>query len=142
MEIKTNKEIRDYKESIFWGLSLRQFLFSCLGIAVSVGIYFLLRNRLGTAPVSWACIFGMLPCALLGFVTYNKMPAEKFLWAVIKSEILTPKRLTVKTTNIYYSLINERQETHSDKKNRVEKKKRIRQNASERAGHHSGKNRL
>ena len=27
MEIKTNKEIRDYKESIFWGLSLRQFLF-------------------------------------------------------------------------------------------------------------------
>ena len=30
MEIKTNKEIRDYKESIFWGLSLRQFLFSCL----------------------------------------------------------------------------------------------------------------
>ena len=142
MEIKTNKEIREYKESIFWGLSLRQFLFSCLGIAVSVGIYFLLRNRLGTGAVSWACIFGMLPCALLGFVTYNKMPAEKFLWAVIKSEILTPKRLTVKTTNIYYSLINERQETHSDKKNRVEKKKRIRQNASERAGHHSGKNRL
>ena len=54
MEIKTNKEIRDYKESIFWGLSLRQFLFSCLGIAVSVGIYFLLRNRLGTGAVSWA----------------------------------------------------------------------------------------
>ena len=107
MEIKTNKEIRDYKESIFWGLSLRQFLFSCLGIAVSVGIYFLLRNRLGTGAVSWACIFGMLPCALLGFVTYNK-----------------------------------RQETHSDKKNRVEKKKRIHQNASERAGRHSGKNRL
>ena len=101
MEIKTNKEIRDYKESIFWGLSLRQFLFSCLGIGVSVGIYFLLRNRLGTGAVSWACIFGMLPCALLGFVTYNKMPAEKFLWAVIKSEILTPKKLTVKTTNIY-----------------------------------------
>ena len=92
MERKINKEIREYREAMFWGLTLRQFFFSVLGLGISVGIYFLLRGRLGMEAVSWACIFGMLPCAMLGFVTYNKMPAEKFLWAVIKTELLTPKK--------------------------------------------------
>ncbi len=32
MEIKINKEIRDYKENIFFGLSLRQFICSILAI--------------------------------------------------------------------------------------------------------------
>ena len=104
MERKINKEIREYREAMFWGLTLRQFLFSVLGLGISVGIYFLLRGRLGMEAVSWACIFGMLPCAMLGFVTYNKMPAEKFLWAVIKTELLTPKQLIFKPKNLCYAL--------------------------------------
>ena len=104
MERKINKEIREYREAMFWGLTLRQFFFSVLGLGISVGIYFLLRGRLGMEAVSWACIFGMLPCAMLGFVTYNKMPAEKFLWAVIKTELLTPKQLMFKPKNICYAL--------------------------------------
>lgn len=104
MERKINKEIREYREAMFWGLTLRQFLFSILGLGISVGIYFLLRGGLGMEAVSWACIFGMLPCAMLGFVTYNKMPAEKFLWAVIKTELLTPKQLMFKPKNICYAL--------------------------------------
>lgn len=104
MERKINKEIREYREAMFWGLTLRQFFFSVLGLGISVGIYFLLRAKLGMEAVSWACIFGMLPCAMLGFVTYNKMPAEKFLWAVIKTELLTPKQLMFKPKNICYAL--------------------------------------
>lgn len=104
MERKINKEIREYREAMFWGLTLRQFLFSILGLGISVGIYFLLRGGLGMEAVSWACIFGMLPCAMLGFVTYNKMPAEKFLWEVIKTELLTPKQLMFKPKNICYAL--------------------------------------
>ncbi len=30
MEVKINKEIRNYTESMFFGLSLRQFIFSVL----------------------------------------------------------------------------------------------------------------
>ena len=40
MEIKMNKEIRDYAETMFFGLSFRQFLFSALGCLLSVGIFF------------------------------------------------------------------------------------------------------
>ena len=42
MEVKINKEIRDYTEAIFFGLSLRQFIFSGLACGSAVGLYFLL----------------------------------------------------------------------------------------------------
>ncbi|MBE6018572.1 MAG: PrgI family protein, partial [Lachnospiraceae bacterium] len=32
MEVKINKEIRDFTESIFFGLSMRQFFFSVLAV--------------------------------------------------------------------------------------------------------------
>ena len=100
ISISVNPEIRNYSESVFWGLTLRQFLFSCLGCLVSVGIFFLLRNVIGMEAVSWACILGMLPCGLLGFVTYNGMTAEQLLAAVIRSELLMPKGLVFKPVNV------------------------------------------
>ena len=51
MEVKINREIRDYQESIFFGLNLRQLIFSILAIAVAVGVYFGLRDLLGTETV-------------------------------------------------------------------------------------------
>ncbi len=102
MEVKINREIRDYTESMFFGLSLRQFLFSILAVAVAVGIYFGLRNFLGTDTVSWMCILGAFPFAALGFIRYHGMTAEQFIWAYIKSEFLMPKRLTFHPANIYY----------------------------------------
>ena len=56
MEIKINKEIRDYQESIFMGMSLRQFIFAVLAVGVAIGVYFGLRNVLGTETVSWLCV--------------------------------------------------------------------------------------
>lgn len=104
MEIKINKEIRGYTESIFFGLNLRQCIFSALAISVAVGIYFGLRNYLGTETVSWLCILGAAPFAALGFVKYNGMPAEKFILAFIRSEFLMPKRLTFHATTLYQEL--------------------------------------
>lgn len=101
MEVKINKDIREFSESIFFGLSLRQFIFSVIACIVAVGLYFLLKPYLGLETLSWVCILGAAPFAVLGFVKYNGMTAEKFIVAVIKSEFLTPKKLTFKATNIY-----------------------------------------
>ena len=38
MEIKMNKDIREYKESIFFGLSMRQTFFFCLVLLGSGGM--------------------------------------------------------------------------------------------------------
>lgn len=40
MEVKMNKEIRDYQESMFFGLNFRQCAFSVLAILAAVAIYF------------------------------------------------------------------------------------------------------
>lgn len=107
MEIKVNKEIRDYSEAIFFGLSMRQFIFSALACIVALLLYFLLRDHLGTEILSWICIFGAIPFAALGFVKYNGMNAEEFFVAWIKSEILMPKVLYFKPTNYYDELLKD-----------------------------------
>lgn len=56
MEVKINREIRNYTEAMFFGLSLRQFIFSVLACGVAVGIYFLLRPYVGTEPCH-GCVF-------------------------------------------------------------------------------------
>ena len=58
LEVKINKEIRNYTESMFFGLSLRQFIFSALACGVAVGLFFLLRPHFGTETLSWVCILG------------------------------------------------------------------------------------
>ena len=105
MEIKMNKDIRTYTESMFFGLSLRQFFFSVLGSLVSVAIYFLLRGQLGTEAVSWACMLGVFPFGVMGFAKYNGMAAEQVIWAVVKSVVLTPKKLPYRGSNLYYDLM-------------------------------------
>ena len=105
MEVKINKEIRNYTESMFFGLSLRQCIFSVFALGVAVGVFFGLRNHLGTETVSWICILGAASFAAMGFITYHGMTAEQFAWAWLKSEIIMPKRLTFKSTNLYYEAV-------------------------------------
>ena len=105
MEVKINKEIRNYTESMFFGLSMRQFIFSVLACGVAVGLYFLLRGRFGTETLSWMCILGASPFAMMGFVRYNGMTAEQFVWAWIKSEFLMPKKILFVPDNLYYEAL-------------------------------------
>lgn len=67
MEVKINREIRNYTESMFFGLSMRQFIFSACACVVAVGVYFLLKPYVGTETVSWVCILSAAPFAALGF---------------------------------------------------------------------------
>lgn len=104
MEVKINKDIREFTESIFFGLSMRQFIFSISACIVAVILYFLLKPFFGIETLSWVCILGAAPFAVLGFVKYNGMTAEKFIAAWIKSNFIIPKRLTFKAKNIYYEM--------------------------------------
>lgn len=107
MEVKINREIREYTESMYFGLSLRQFIFSVLACVVAIAAYFISRPLLGLEVASWLCIIVAFPFAVIGFVKYNGMPAEKFFIAWFKSEFLIPKKLTFRNSNIYYNLLEE-----------------------------------
>ena len=105
MEVRINREIRDYTESMFFGLSLRQFFFSVLACGVAASIYLGLSPLLGTETTSWLCIVASFPFAVIGFLKYNGMTAEKFIWAWIRSVFLIPKVLTFGNTNYYYAVL-------------------------------------
>ena len=124
MEVKINKEIRNYTESMFFGLSLRQFIFSVLACGVAVGLYFLLRPRFGTETLSWVCILGAFPFAAMGFIKYNGMTAEQFVWAWIKSEFLMPKKLMFLPDNLYYETMKPTIEAHEKGLPTVRKKQK------------------
>ena len=100
MEIKVNKEIRDYQEAIFFGLSTRQFVCSLLAVGAAVGLYFLLSPLLGTSEVGWVCILGAAPFAACGFFHYHA-------WTWFQSEILYPKRLVFKSENLYWDALSQ-----------------------------------
>lgn len=105
MEVKINREIRNYTESMFFGLSMRQSVFAVLAIAVAVTLYFVLKPYLGTETVSWMCILGAAPFAAMGFVTYHGMTAEQFAWAWLRSELIEPRELVFRPNNIYYEAL-------------------------------------
>ena len=130
-EVKINREIREYTESMFFGLSLRQFIFSVMACGVAVGVYFLLKPALGLETVSWVCILAAVPFAAMGFFTYNGLTAEKLLLAWFRSSILMPKHLAYGNTNVYWMLLKEtkppkvQKAKHMKKQDRKKKKGRV-----------------
>ncbi len=106
MQVKMNKEIRSYSESVFFGLSLRQFVFSLLAVGIAVLLYFLLKPVLGSETVSWVCILGAAPFAAMGFINYHGMTAEKLLITWLR-DLATPKHLVFKGSCLYAEMTDE-----------------------------------
>ena len=94
MEIKVNKEIRNYKEHIFMGLSFRQFFFSILACGISIILYFVLKPYFSMETLSWIIVLASFPFAVLGFVKYNGMNFEELIFVWVKTEIIQPHKLT------------------------------------------------
>ena len=114
---------------MFFGLSLRQFIFSVLACVVAVILFFVLRPYLGIETLSWVCILAAAPFAVLGFITYNGMTAEQFVVAWVKSEILMPKKLVFKANNIYYEMFKDMEK---EKDIKSKKRTKTRKNKKER----------
>ena len=107
MEIRINKEIKDYHESLFFGLSARQFIYSVAAVGAAVGVYFGLKDIVGKEMVSWLCIVCAAPLAAAGFFKYNGMQLEEFITAFFRSEFIYAGVRTFKSENILYNLYKE-----------------------------------
>lgn len=127
-EIKINKEIRDYTESIFFGLSLRQSIFSIIACAIACGLYFLFKERFGTEVTSWLCMLGAAPFAAFGFIRFQGMYTEDIVRMTISSFTLSTRNLINVPFNLYYEIlepfiIQSRKESivHDKKLRKIEK---------------------
>ena len=129
-EIKINKEIRDYTESIFFGLSLRQSIFSIIACIRATGIYFLFNDKLGTEITSWLCMLGAAPFAALGFIRFQGMYTENIVKTALYSFLLSSTNLINKPFDLYEEIFNSiinqsRKESivHDKKLRKIEKAK-------------------
>ncbi len=68
---------------------------------MAVGVYFGLKDIVGSGEIGWVCVLAAFPFALGGFFTYYGMTFERFLLAVIRSELLYPRKLVFKSENLY-----------------------------------------
>lgn len=101
MELKINTEIRNYTESIFFGLSTRQFIFSA-ACTITAFIYLTFDDVLGMELTSWLCIILAFPFAALGFITFQGMTFEKIVIVAFHSLLLSKTKLINKPINLYY----------------------------------------
>ena len=105
MEIKIPKEVRQHKETIFFGLSARQFFCAISAVGLAVGVYLGLGPVIGKETASWLCILAAAPIALAGFFNYNGMTLEQFAWAFLKSEFLCAGERRFVSKNFYYEML-------------------------------------
>lgn len=114
IEIKIPKEIRKHKETIFFGLSARQFVCATLAVGIAAGVYLGLRKVIGKEPASWLCLFLAAPVAVAGFFSYNGMTFEQFVWAFIKTEFLCagPRRFI--SRNYHYEALGRKENEDFD----------------------------
>lgn len=101
IEIRIPKEIRTYKEKLFFGLNLRQLVCTLIAIIINVPLYWFGRNMVGSDTASWIVIFIAMPLFLVGYFNYNGMTFEQFIKSVIQQELIYPQKRKYTTLNMF-----------------------------------------
>lgn len=122
IEIRIPKEIRTYKEKLFFGLTLRQLICTLIAVVVNVPLYWFGRDIIGSDAASWVVIFVAMPLFLIGYFNYNGMTFEQFIKSVIQQEFVYPQKRKYITLNMFELLTTENQK--GGKKRAVSKQKK------------------
>lgn len=73
IEIKIPKEIKEYKETFLFGLTVKKFISLAIALVICVPLYIFGKNFMPSEMVSWAVIIVGAPILGVGFVTYHNM---------------------------------------------------------------------
>lgn len=73
IEIKIPKEIKEYKETFLFGLTVKKFVSLAVALLICVPLYVFGKNFMPEEMVSWAVIIVGAPILGVGFITYHNM---------------------------------------------------------------------
>ena len=93
IEIRIPKEIKNYREKLFFGLTLRQCICAGIALLICVPLYIWGHHFLPQEAISWIVVFIAVPLMLTGFFRYNDMAAEQFALEVIHFYVYPQKRV-------------------------------------------------
>ena len=80
IEVRIPKEIKEYKEKVIFGMSIRQLVCFSSAVVLSIGAYLLCTKvfNLTMDEASYAIILISIPIMALGFIKINGFTFEKF----------------------------------------------------------------
>ncbi len=104
LEIEINKEIMDYKAQVVSGLTLRQFVSLIVGIFLAAVMYITAGRVLPNMIMIWLYAVVLLPCAILGFASYNGLVGMAMVRMFLNYHAM-PKKLTFTSHNLYYDVM-------------------------------------
>ena len=124
IEIRVPKEILQYKEKLFFDLTLRQLLSILVAVVLGVPTYIVTNKYISGDLSGWFVILVAAVPILYGFWTYNGMPFEKLVEAVVTTMFIYPDKRVYETTNIYEYILFElkREDEENAKEARIRAK--------------------
>ena len=86
LQIQVPKEIKNFKEEIIFGLTLKQLVWCLLGMVVGILTFTLLYGHLAIDIISMICVLITIPFAFMGFANYNGLSGLELIkyWAKVK----------------------------------------------------------
>lgn len=93
IEIRIPKEIKNYREKLFFGLTLRQCICAGAALLVCVPLYIFGNKILPQEAVSWLVILIAAPLIFAGFFRYNDMQFEQFAVEIFHHYFTPQKRV-------------------------------------------------
>lgn len=93
IEIRIPKEIKNYREKLFFGLTLRQCICAGAALLICVPLYIFGNKFLPQEAVSWLVILIAAPLMMAGFFRYNDMTFEQFAVELFYQNFTPQKRV-------------------------------------------------
>lgn len=117
IEIPVNREIRSYKETIFYGFTMKQVIFGILGLAAGAVVFLWLPKDLNLSIRTLLGLAAGFPMIALGFLTFNNMTAAELIRVLYNFYLKNPRKYPSVPTNRYANVFNkvENQETPNKK---------------------------
>ena len=117
IEIPVNREIRNYKETIFYGFTMKQVIFGILGLAAGAIVFLWLPKDLNLSIRTLLGLAAGFPMIALGFLTFNNMTAAELIRVLYTFYLKNPRKYPSVPTNRYANVFNkvENQETPNKK---------------------------
>ncbi|MGO5029026.1 PrgI family protein [Candidatus Agathobaculum pullicola] len=138
MECPVNKEIRNYREGVFMGLSMRQTAWGAAALTVAAAANFGLRLVVGKETASVLCILLAALPAAVGFLSYHGLSFEQLACAWLRTTIRHNGWYVYRAVCLYETLhraaIEERRRDKKKKKVSVNPRKEKRNNVQKKAG--------
>ena len=105
--VRIPEEIRQYKEKLAFGMTARQLVFTILGLAICVPLYWFGKDFIPEDILAWLVIIIAVPFIGIGWIHFNGMPMEKFIVVWMKFEVLYPRKRKFKTENVFRTWQNQ-----------------------------------